>query len=128
MKLNPDCIRDILLDIESATAIDKPWIYDSESPSERLAIYDKKEIAYQARYCMNAGLISTFRIYGDSDTLSASDLTPDGHEFISNIRSEHNWKKTKSILKNIGSESLDTIKQVAIGVITSLIQSQFSPK
>ena len=44
MKLNPDCIRDILLDIESVSSISNAWVYDSDSPPDKLCNYSKEEI------------------------------------------------------------------------------------
>ena len=38
MKLNPDCIRDILIDIEDTTTINTAWKYDSHNPSKRCLI------------------------------------------------------------------------------------------
>ena len=51
MKLNPDCMRDILIDIEDTTTINTAWKYDSHNPSKRLLNYNQFEIAYHARYC-----------------------------------------------------------------------------
>lgn len=126
MKLNPDCIRDILFEVESSSTIDKPWIFDSENPSDRLSPYDKKEIAYHARYCMEAGLLKGFKVYGDCDTLTASDLSPEGHEFLSDIRHDTNWNKTKEIASKAGSFSLDILKNIAIGIATSYAQKQLN--
>lgn len=129
MKLNPDCIRDILLTVEEECGYNKPWIYycDGCQP-ELLSHYTSDEISYHIIQCAKSELIDGLKCYDSGESLFISDLTPEGHKFIANIRSDNNWNKTKSILKNVGSESLDTIKQVATGVITSLIQAQFLPK
>lgn len=129
MKLNPDCIRDILLTVEEKSGYNKPWIYycDGCQP-ELLSRYSSDEIGYHIVQCAKSELIDGLKYYDGGESLLISDLTPEGHEFVANIRSDNNWNKTKSILKNVGSESLDSIKQVATGVITSLIQAQFLPK
>ena len=52
------------------------------------------------------------------------DLSPAGHEFIANIRSDSNWKKVKDISKNIGSSSLNALTQIAVSVVSSLIKDK----
>lgn len=51
-------------------------------------------------------------------------LSPLGHQFLSDIRSDNNWTKTKEIAHTVGSESLSAIKDIATGVISSLVQKQ----
>lgn len=129
MKLNPDCIRDVLLTAEENCGFNKPWVYYSDGCQPNLlSSYTPDEIGYHLVQCSKSRLIDGLKQYDGGKSIFISDLTPEGHEFIANIRSNTNWNKTKSILKNIGSESLDTIKQVSAGVITSLIQTQFLSK
>ena len=52
------------------------------------------------------------------------DLTYTGHQFLADIRSESTWNKTKSIAKNVGSESLHALKDIAVSVVTSAIQNK----
>ena len=125
MKLNLDCVRDILLDIEDTTNINRSWKYDSKLPSKRLSPYDCFEIAYQARYCMGAGLISGFSIGGNSESVYALDLTPKGHDFIANIRENNIWNGVKTVSRKVGSPSLEAVIQIASNVITELIKAQF---
>ena len=125
MKLNPDCIRDILLEIESVSTISTAWVYDSDSPSRRLCKYSKYEIGYHARQCSKSNLVDGFHLYGDCDSISISDLTPKGHEFLANIRENKIWNNVKSISAKVGSASLDAIVQISSNVITKLIKDQF---
>lgn len=126
MKLNPDCIRDILLDIESTTTINTGWKYDSHHPSPRMSKYDKFEIAYQTRYCAEANLISGFSIGGDSESVFAFDLTPNGHEFLANIRNDTFFNKVKDIAKELCVESLPGLQQIALNAALVVIKSHFS--
>nr|WP_242851552.1 DUF2513 domain-containing protein [Clostridium sp. DMHC 10] len=50
------------------------------------------------------------------------DLSPYGHEFLANIRSDTNWSKTKEIASKVGSFSLDALSKIAVSVVTSLIK------
>lgn len=125
MKLNPDCIRDVLMDIEENTTINTSWKYDSLNSPKRLLDYDRFEIAYHARYCYEANLIKGFSIGGNSETIYAVDLTPKGHEFLSNIRENKIWNGVKVIAGKIGSSSLDALIQISSNVVTELIKAQF---
>ena len=52
-----------------------------------------------------------------------NDLSPIGHEFISDVRNDTNWNKVKNISKQIGSETLLSLKSIAEGIISSAIKS-----
>lgn len=126
MKLNPDCIRDILLDIEDTSTINTSWKYDSHNPSIRLSCYDQFEIAYQARYCSESGMISGFSVGGNSESVFASDLTPTGHEFLANIRNDNFFNKIKNIANDLCIESLTGLHQIAMDAALMVIKSYFN--
>ena len=52
------------------------------------------------------------------------DLTYPGHQFLADVRSDTTWNKTKNIAKNVGSESLHVLKDIAVEVVTAAIQNQ----
>ena len=51
-------------------------------------------------------------------------LSPYGHQFISDIRSDNVWNHVKSLSQKVGSNSLSALIQISSGVITQLIKSQ----
>ena len=121
MKLNPDCIRDILLSVE------KNATYSNDVPEETLykelaPKYSQEEILYHVRQCKHSGLFLNVIHYFGGFTIE--DLSPHGHRFINDIRQDNNWKKTKDIAKNVGSFSLDVLKDISSQVITNLISNQ----
>ena len=121
MKLNPDCIRDILLTIEETTTFSQLFEYDPDSNShERLKAYSEEEILYHLRQCNEAGFLfkSTFNLSGGCIVI---DLSPKAHQFLADIRSDNTWHKTKEAAKKIGSYSLDAITKIASGIVTSMI-------
>ncbi|CEQ14820.1 DUF2513 domain-containing protein [Paraclostridium sordellii] len=124
MRLNPDCVRDILLTVEENTGFNLDMSYPSENIFPRLISYSPEEVLYHIKQCEASYLITKVHWFLGGSCL-ISDLTPDGHKFLADIRSDTNWSKTKEISKNIGTSSLDAIKQIATGVITELIKSQF---
>ncbi|SDO75735.1 DUF2513 domain-containing protein [Clostridium gasigenes] len=125
MKLNLDCIRDILLTVEDNTDFSTYMSYDvGESSYDLLTKYSDSEILYHIKQCELSGLITKVSWYLNG-SCTILDLSPYGHQFLADIRSDSNWNKTKSIAKNIGSSSLTTVKEIATNVITELIKSQF---
>ena len=121
MKLNIDCIRDILLTIEEKTGYDNPMIYNPTMADYKLLNnYDWQEIMYHIIQCKNANLIDCDEpdLY---DNVLIRDLTIEGHKFIANIRDNNNWNKVKGIAKNAGSFSIDVIKDIASNVISEAI-------
>lgn len=125
MRLNPDCIRDILLSVEETTRIDVMYIYElNERAGTRLGMYDNEEIRYHVRQCDMAGLITGYQEWNGGEYIKIHDLKPAGHEFLANIRSDSVWNKTKKIAAEIGVGSLQAIVQIAGAVITEIIKAQ----
>lgn len=114
MKLNPDCIRDLLLRVEETTDFTT-----SDTPSDfrpLLDNYSGNEILYHLKQCKQSGLIEIKFTAGYSFIIR--DLTPAGHNFLANIRQNDNWSKIKNHAKKVGSFSLDVLKSIAVEVIT----------
>ena len=124
MRLNPDCIRDILLFIESTTDSNIRYV-NFETILNALSQYDEDTIHYHILQIKNSELILELHFSGRNPFL-IGDLSPKGHEFLENIRSDSNWNKTKEIAGNIGSFSINNLSQIAIGVVTQLITKKFS--
>ena len=122
MKLNPDCIRDILLTIEENTDLNSSMDYPNDY--DRLSKYSNDEVLYHIKQCELSEFVTDIEWF-IGDSCSVEYLSPEGHEFIANIRLDTNWNKTKEFAKKTGSTSLDAIKDIASNVITELIKSQF---
>lgn len=77
MKLNPDCIRDILLAVEAIC--DTGHYFDSRIDLDKIhGSYSVEEIAYHARQCDMAGMFYKFK-RGIDGGWEVVDLTPKGH-------------------------------------------------
>lgn len=97
IKLNPDCIRGILLTVEEKCNFDTPWEYDRDTfESEYLAEFSHEEIVYHIKQASVSGLIENVHYYDGGATVLIGDLTPLGHEFLANIRAKSLWNKVKS--------------------------------
>ena len=86
--------------------------------------YTDNEILYHLRQCEMAGLIGEIFPHAGGFLYSIADITPIGHEFLADIRSDTNWTKTKDIAQKVGSTSLSTPLQDCREVIASIIKSQ----
>lgn len=124
MKLNIDCIRDLLLIVESDTSPGAPICFTALQ--EKLSDYSDDDIVYTALKLEEAGFIicntRNARTYHPS--LIITELTIYGHQFLEDIRSEKNWSKVKSVSKSVGSASLNVLSEIASSVIAGLIKSQ----
>ena len=121
MQLTPDCIRDVLLELETFHI----GVYKVDSFQNFLLNYSSEKIhytlikLYEWSYIKDKLIISydlkliTFRVY---------DMTFQGHEFLEKIRSDTVWnQKLKPVFTTIGSMSLEVISSVANSAITSLV-------
>lgn len=116
MKLNPDCVRDIMLCIEDNLPYDSKW--DISDLVKYLPEYDIDELLYTC-YILHDGelLNADFANLPKSPIpylLYINSLTFKGHEYINNIREPSIWKETKSFIKNsLGSASLAVIGELS---------------
>ncbi len=114
MRLNPDCIRDILLSVEEVVQVDVLYTYDrDERAGTRLGQYDHDEIRYHIRQCAMSGLITGYEEWNCGNYIKIHDLDPAGHTFLANIRSQTLWTKLKSHCVQAGIDSLPAIVQSA---------------
>lgn len=125
MKLNLDCIRDILICMEKQPLNEElafEDLVDALAPP-----YTSDIIEYTCLKLKEAGFIRA-RTLSDcfsEDVVSVIDITFSGHQFLANIRSEKTWHKVKHIAGKIGSTSIDSIMQIATNVAAELIKTYF---
>ncbi|MBW7475958.1 DUF2513 domain-containing protein [Paenibacillus oenotherae] len=124
MKLNPDCIRAILLTVEDESGYDRESDFYIPLSKPRLTDFSYEEVFYHIDQCRMSGLVTRVR-KTMNPSYHVEDLTPTGHAFLADIRSDTNWNKTKEIAKNVGSFSLDALTKIAVGVVTAAINKNF---
>lgn len=132
MKLNSDCMRDVLLKIEKMqiittdeednVSIEPLWVDDLY---KALPKYDKEVIFYALYNLEQAGYVSTNLINGDDASLgyAVNHMTYEGHNFLDRIRDPKAWRYIKTAGSAIGNFSLSVINQIANGVTTAFIDS-----
>ncbi|WP_293726906.1 DUF2513 domain-containing protein [uncultured Phascolarctobacterium sp.] len=145
MRLDYDCIRDTMLWVENQTTPTKHAIYldtdlvartsfvylkesDIPTPNDNQFLltqkYTNEKLVYHFNYCIEAGLLKRFNA-GDNTFVEISDLTPAGHEFLSNIRNDNVFTGVKDVAKKLGITSLESFTQIASLTALQLIKAQF---
>jgi len=120
MRLNPDCVRNILLMVEESSGFGKVVLFKNSQDYDKLKKYPNDEVCYHIEQCRLSGFLTRVDWTMDQHCC-IYDLTPSGHEFLANIRADTNWNKVKQTAKAVGSESLSVLSQIAAQVITNLI-------
>ena len=123
MKLDPDCIRDILLYVEDHTDLKNHLKFSQETIHLLFPQYPSDKTLYHIKQCELSGLFQkcTHNLDGD---FYISYLSPDGHQFVNNIRSDNTLSNIKEIGKKVGTSSVSVLSQIASSVVTSIIQAQ----
>ena len=122
MKLNHDCVRDLLLFIE-----EKSDYNTGIDPYEIELGYDHIEVLYAADKLLEADYVKGIKknvISADLPQIIIKSITWEGHLFLDNIRDDTVWDKTKKIAKNFSSMSLSLIGKIASQVIVQMVSSQ----
>lgn len=143
MRLNLDCLRDILLCVEenadyynSVIFVDVGSMkvlgdYSEHCPElqsyqeEFLRPYSSNEIMYHLRYCFHAGLIESEH-EPNGMYCTVRDLTPEGHDFLSDIRNKSVFEKTKAIATELQAQSIPAVQKIASSVISAIIQARLN--
>lgn len=130
MKLNHDCVRAVMLEIEKLHKItiddDNNASFDllwADTLYKEMPQYAKEDIFYSLYNLDQAGYVRISTNSGsDSIYLCAINcMTYAGHEFLEKIRDPKAWRYIKGVGNAIGNFSLALINQTANGVATAFI-------
>lgn len=128
MKLNQDCIRDILLACEKLLVMNDDGTMNEISDkilSTYISNYDLATIKYTVKYLKEADLLNASIFEADMVAVLGFfiyDIKPLGHEFISNIRNDTIWNKVKDYSKKVGSTSIKSLINIAEIVVSEAIK------
>ena len=115
MKLNPDCLRDVLLAIESlAGGEDSPWLFSDDLPPQLLP-YTFEELEYHIRQCERAGYIEVGRRFIDQ-SVEIIDLSFSGHAALDSVRNPEVHRRAK----------LEWLSSVRDGLVSATVSGFFS--
>ena len=123
MKLNPDCVRDILLECEEGcTPSQFVKFPESEEFIMEKRVYSHEETLYHLRQCKLNGYFSN--AWEDMmGNFTVQDLSPKAHEFLANTKDKTNWEKTKTTASKVGSMSLSVLSSIASAVVSGAIKA-----
>ena len=138
MRLNYDCVRDVLLALEKLLQVE----YDPDSECFNTnsvninEIYDAipvnnyslEDVYYTIKNLDEAGYINAEPLYGDGTVIDYDvfDITFYGNEYINTIRPDEFWKKLRKALLKVGAFSLPIIANISTSLATSMISSQLN--
>lgn len=125
MMLNLDCVRAVLLVVESSPIGRR---IDLNTLQNELPDYGKNDIHYaciklnEAEYL---DIILSRALRADLPTVvKIKDISFAGHEFLNSIRDDGNWGKVKEAAKDAGTSSLKTLADIAFEVAKAAILSK----
>lgn len=138
MKLNPDCVRDVLIYLEDNLILfdDEYRVCRNEIGWKALSEDDclnKKYLIDDIRYAIiqlsEAGFIVGKPVTGGRNYgiigLDILGITWAGHELLANLRGEELWTATKSVADKLGTYSIKALSTIASAVITAKINQYF---
>ena len=114
MVLNPDCVRDVLLTVESCSFGQHLTL---NALCGQLSEYTEEEVHYTCLKLKEGGYLNmvTFSVLRMPmpGIKQINNLTCQGREFLNSIREATNWGKVKAIAKKAGTFSLQSLGMIA---------------
>ena len=125
MKLDVKCVRAVLLEMEKQPLNQAISFGELQA---RLPQYTADELRYSCFKLHEAKYIHALRVSADNAIVpffpQLNDITFTGHEFLNNLRNETVFKKVMGIAGEIGSNSLETVTQIASSVLSEIVKSK----
>lgn len=135
MKLNPDCIRDVLVYLEdNLEYVDREDIVIEHQEITLSTIkeelhtqqgYEYIDIIYSIEKLLEIGYIKASNITkmaGNGKHIGAIiDITWEGHQFLNNIRPQAVWDATKKGAAKLGIKSLHALATISMKIIEVLV-------
>lgn len=123
MKLNHECVRDLLIYLEDEL------LFTSNLCANDIKIdpHESADIVYAVAKLSESKYIEASQISYSFETMPTyhiQSITWNGHRLLDNIRDENVWKKTKSIVAQFSSVSIGIIDNVSNRIIAKIINEQ----
>lgn len=133
MKLDYDCIRELLICLEESISLKESPVSGKvafetatlKQVCDYLPAYTKEEIVYTALKLKEAGLIE-ISIIGNSthvSTIRFESITYEGHQYLDHIRSATIWEEIKTGLKN---KAIDLSVNAIFMIAKEILKSKFN--
>lgn len=123
MKLNQDCVREILLELETKLLLNNHVYLEELKTFDTFRKFGEDTTIYAVLKLIEAGLLNGNHQYGSNELvqLGIASITWDGHLFLDTVRDNAIWSQTKETTKKLSSVSLSLISDIA----THLLKEQF---
>lgn len=119
MKRDMDLIRDILLEIESAS--DRNIVRRQKAVS--IEGVPEAVILDHINLLQNAGVLTPFMNQFGKTQVDSLSISWMGYEFLDTIRDEEVWRKTKQVTKAAGGWSFELLQDTAKNIISTSISA-----
>lgn len=110
LKLNQDCVRNLLLTIEENLSYPGRLTLQELKDSPRLKDFSEKDIIYTMDTLADAGHIElTFPSLGKN----VARMTFNGHSLLDNVRDDKIWAETKNAAAKVAGASFAVLSDIA---------------
>ena len=126
MRLNHECVRQIMLTIESDIPYNQSLGKEKLLEHPKLQSFTEDEILYAILRLDEADFIKCDIAPGNNSLiyhLSLNCLTWSGHEFLDNIRDNKVWAFVKQTASKTASASLPMLAQLAASKVLNLLST-----
>lgn len=129
MRMNYDCIREVLISLEDLIVLDgnlESNLVTLEELCTALPDYEKQDIAYSLMMLDEAEYIKANIMDADDCIINifVSGITFEGHKYLDTVRSLPVWEETKKTFKE---KAIEMTIETIILVAKSIIQSRLIP-
>ena len=125
MKLNHDCVRDILLFIEENLKYHEEINQSTLVKSSYFTKYNNSEVLYALELMVDEGFITCRKTasnaMGKVSYIIITGLTWSGHELLDNIRNDTVWNAVKEKSKKVGKVSIKAMASAAATLATAML-------
>lgn len=126
MKLDHDCIRDILLTIEEMDYTITGLTKNIFEEQDRIQKYESIQVLYTLKRLNDAGFINV--MFGKGEAFyhfyNVHSMTYSGHQLLDDIRDDKVWKETKDKASKLSSVSIPVLQQIASSVVKQMFGLQ----
>lgn len=120
MKLNNECVRELLLYFEKLPSD----VTQLSFGKIKIEGFSDNEIKFTGSVLVDSGLVKATPITSLEDTIPNyifKSITFEGYTFLDTIRNPEIWSKTKSVLSHLENVSIKIISTVSSNVLDHMI-------
>lgn len=123
MKLNPDCVKDVLLSVEENVGLESHLRDIKELKLSNL--YSDEDLLYTLQKLDEANFIHFSNTNGSNSFyyLAIGNMTYEGHNFLDTVRDPSRWEKVKQKAASVGGASIPILQQIGAHLLEKQLNS-----